>query len=281
MHCEDAIELLSARLDGEITSEENTALERHLAQCEPCRAVEREFAALSELLPQALEVTPPPELMETVLANLPPQKQVKPILRLHWQRWSAAAAAFALVALAAWQLPRHYSTTFPVEAVAEESQLPSDDISVASAEAGTGDIPAFEDIEDTSASYSPRSAAKQSVSKDFTSEPVTQAATSANESASVVGVSPRAAEVADREESAPAESEDGEAASYFAVLTLWEPVNLSDFEGTMRENGDEWYYLPLEAFDSYLQNLESQNIDFQLEYGDADRSTALVIVKAD
>lgn len=46
MNCARARELLTARIDGEITSGDLTELEQHLAACEECR---RELAEMSEL----------------------------------------------------------------------------------------------------------------------------------------------------------------------------------------------------------------------------------------
>lgn len=82
-----------------------------MTQCDSCRALAQDFAALSDILPEAVEVTPPPELLKNVLANLPARKKASPILTLHWRRWAATAAAVALVALAAWRVPEYYSTS--------------------------------------------------------------------------------------------------------------------------------------------------------------------------
>lgn len=46
MTCEEITLLLSARLDGELTEKENTALEEHLAHCPECRAVAEDLEAL-------------------------------------------------------------------------------------------------------------------------------------------------------------------------------------------------------------------------------------------
>ena len=37
--CEQALELISAQLDGALTAEEAGALDEHLAQCPACRAL--------------------------------------------------------------------------------------------------------------------------------------------------------------------------------------------------------------------------------------------------
>jgi hypothetical protein len=60
MSCDKYLELLSARLDGALTGEEERELEEHLAICLGCRAVGAQLAALQGTFPE-LEETPAPE----------------------------------------------------------------------------------------------------------------------------------------------------------------------------------------------------------------------------
>lgn len=110
MDCEAVFDLLSAQLDGELSPEGSAQLERHLAHCAPCRALAEDLSTLSAAIPAAVEVTPPPELMERVLADLPPRKSSKPVIFLAWKRWAASAAAIAVIALSAFHLPGLFST---------------------------------------------------------------------------------------------------------------------------------------------------------------------------
>lgn len=108
MTCETAIELISAKLDGELTADQAAQLDRHLAQCSACRALLEELTAIHAAC-EGLDVTPPPALREQILQNLPAQEtahQKGKVIPFHWRRWTAMAASFALVALAAWHLPR-------------------------------------------------------------------------------------------------------------------------------------------------------------------------------
>jgi predicted anti-sigma-YlaC factor YlaD len=65
--CERAVRSLSLRLDGELSELEEVALDRHLAQCAPCRAIAAETIGFTQLLRGAplidvgrqLEVTSP------------------------------------------------------------------------------------------------------------------------------------------------------------------------------------------------------------------------------
>ena len=54
--CEFWLEQLSARLDGELTSEEERELERHLVQCPDCRALSEQLEALSAGLQDLEEI---------------------------------------------------------------------------------------------------------------------------------------------------------------------------------------------------------------------------------
>jgi predicted anti-sigma-YlaC factor YlaD len=67
MTCDRAGELISVRLDGELSQLEGVALDRHLESCPVCRTLESELASLAQLLreapyvePDALELTAPP-----------------------------------------------------------------------------------------------------------------------------------------------------------------------------------------------------------------------------
>lgn len=110
MTCETAIELISAKLDGELTADQAAQLDRHLAQCSACRALLEELTAIHAAC-GGLEAAPPAALREQILQNLPAQKAAprsgsEKVVFLHWRRWSAMAASFALIALAAWHLPK-------------------------------------------------------------------------------------------------------------------------------------------------------------------------------
>lgn len=99
--CEAALELLSASLDGELTPDQEALLQAHLDQCPGCRALQAELSGL-HIACGEMEVLPPAELKDQIMANLPPQRSGKVI---YWKRWGAMAAAVAIIALAAWRLP--------------------------------------------------------------------------------------------------------------------------------------------------------------------------------
>lgn len=103
MTCEQALEALSARLDGELTEEESGALEAHLAACPSCRALAQELARLSLDVGQAWE-EPPEGFRGRVLARAAEEPRRAVPRHGAWRRWAGLAAAAALAAVVT--LPR-------------------------------------------------------------------------------------------------------------------------------------------------------------------------------
>lgn len=96
MDCEQALEAISAALDGELSPAERLELEAHLSVCESCRALAEDFRVLTAAL-DGTEAAPPPELAENVMART---ASITPILagkRKHGRRWLGLAAMLALV----------------------------------------------------------------------------------------------------------------------------------------------------------------------------------------
>jgi len=70
MHCEQAGEMMSARLDSRLDSTEVTLLEEHLAGCTACQAEWRRLQTLDSLLASAPMVYAPVRLRVRVMARL-------------------------------------------------------------------------------------------------------------------------------------------------------------------------------------------------------------------
>ena len=105
MNCEQALEAISARLDGALSEEENWELETHLASCASCRALLKELTELEEGL-ETLPVEPPETLAPSVMRAIRAEKaaQAAPAAKKSQRRgphitaWLiAAAAALALL----------------------------------------------------------------------------------------------------------------------------------------------------------------------------------------
>ncbi len=120
MTCENAFELISASLDGELTAAEEAQLREHLAHCPACRALQAELAGLQAATQAELETVAPPELKAKIMDSLPAQAKSAGKV-VYWKRWGAMAAAIALVALAAWRLPRFVFDPVDVAPAADQS----------------------------------------------------------------------------------------------------------------------------------------------------------------
>ena len=105
--CNEALELLSAQLDGAITIEEQTALQEHLAACPECRRIQSELKMAEEALPK-LQQEPPKLLHDAVMQEIRREtrrkKERKTLLRFVGVMAAAAAllavlAGFKLVSL--------------------------------------------------------------------------------------------------------------------------------------------------------------------------------------
>lgn len=70
MNCETYLDLISARLDGELTAQEEADLTAHLQQCPACRAAAEEIKGLHSVLNDLGEVDPPAELSARVMERI-------------------------------------------------------------------------------------------------------------------------------------------------------------------------------------------------------------------
>ena len=98
--CGQALEWISAALDGALTPEEQRGLDGHLAACAECRALAAELRRLQEEMPEEEEV--PADFHQAVMDRIAAERVVsfpppKPKNRT-WRSWAALAAVFAMVA---------------------------------------------------------------------------------------------------------------------------------------------------------------------------------------
>ena len=98
-NCEDSLEQISRGLDGDLTPQEQTALEEHLAACPQCRALARELTELHQLMGELEETPAPDTLAPSVMAAIRREKKPVPLgLRL-WFRTVGGLAACAVICL--------------------------------------------------------------------------------------------------------------------------------------------------------------------------------------
>lgn len=102
MNCDKYLDLISARLDGELTAQEEADLTAHLQTCPACRAIAEDITGLHSALSSMGEADTPPELSQTVMANIKAERRQ---LRRAFRQLTGIAACLALF-VGVWQLTR-------------------------------------------------------------------------------------------------------------------------------------------------------------------------------
>ncbi len=132
MNCSDFDRRLQDVLDAQAPVDADELLERHAADCEPCREMLDAYAALVTSL-EVLELPPPPlDLADRVCAQLPQRAALR-----HERRWLLGLAALAATALLA-ALPWLYRPAEPDRAGASGPMTSQPLGAVAASVAATG-----------------------------------------------------------------------------------------------------------------------------------------------
>jgi anti-sigma factor RsiW len=111
MTCDEAHNLMNARLDGEITAADDAALQSHLTDCPCCRATQAELTAQHDRLREAFadHHAAARRVADRVLASRPPLRRQRSILP--WLSTILSAAAGFALAWAIFRVPtRPHST---------------------------------------------------------------------------------------------------------------------------------------------------------------------------
>ena len=101
--CEEILDLISLRLDGELTPEQEQALTEHLASCPACKALAADLSDIHSVMP-GMNMEPPASIMENVMGRIRGEEAsvipfpVKKNSRPQWKAWAGVAAALVLVA---------------------------------------------------------------------------------------------------------------------------------------------------------------------------------------
>lgn len=108
--CDTILELISAKLDHELTKQEDKLLSEHLAACSECRTLLNELTQMHILMLKAAPQAPAP-IKEHVMASIhtaPVQKTAAPRHR----KWLGLAAACAIILVAAGVFQQGRSSDF-------------------------------------------------------------------------------------------------------------------------------------------------------------------------
>lgn len=70
MNCQEALKLLSALHDGELSSDLRESVEQHLRECKSCAAVRADFGALSSLAREQSDPEPPAGLWDQIESKI-------------------------------------------------------------------------------------------------------------------------------------------------------------------------------------------------------------------
>ena len=101
MACEKYLDLISARMDGELTQREQAELDAHLQTCPACRAIAGELEGLHSALTDLGEVPAPVELSRSVLSKIKAERQQS---RRRVVRRLASLAACLVLCVTAWYI---------------------------------------------------------------------------------------------------------------------------------------------------------------------------------
>lgn len=97
--CEDYIDLISARLDGSLSQEEEGELEEHLARCPACRALADELAEIHAAFPDLEELSAPEGFARGVMDRLGEREEKKTVIPLFARPQIRALAGLAACAV--------------------------------------------------------------------------------------------------------------------------------------------------------------------------------------
>lgn len=101
MACQRYYELISQRLDGELTEDEQQELESHLAVCPSCRALDQQLSGLHEDFSDLEEVPAPEGFAQGVMDRIRMEESKKVIPLFRRPQFKAAAGLAACLVLCA------------------------------------------------------------------------------------------------------------------------------------------------------------------------------------
>ena len=257
--CDEIVELISASLDGELTADEQNALNEHIACCPACSALLDDLRALHAAAAQVEEVPAPAGFVEAVMASIAaetPQKKANNVIpftpgkakRSHWKQWGISAAAIAIVLLGAVSFPALMGNFSASEKAGMDMAYARDTAPAAPAEA-------VMDMVHAESEHHTNKAESQTQSK-----PTVPAAGDPG--------------------SKPVSSTDAQAALYVGELVLESQLDvLKEYEGAACSDGTVTYLVPANVFADVLHLLETEKpVGYSYTAGTPDAALGKIVV---
>ena len=252
--CDEILELISASLDGQLTADEQTALDEHIACCPACSALLDDLRALHTAAADWEEVPAPAgfsaSVMHAIAAEAAPKKADNVIpfsprtaKRNYRKKWGVSAAAIAIVVLGAVSAPSLMGNFSAKDAAAPGSADMAYSMNDANAEAVMDMETAYVTAgteEDGSAtaekSSKPEAPAESSFETEVGSDPNC-----------VIG------------STAPSEAPETDVERYMGILILESSLPmLEKYEGAACSDGTVTYLVSAEQFDEVFRLLEAE-----------------------
>lgn len=274
--CDEITELISASLDGQLTADEQIALDEHIARCPACSALLDDLRALHTAAAEWEEVPAPAGFAASVMAavaaeaNREKSDNVIPFpaqkaKRTHWKQWTVSAAAVAIVVLGAVSAP-----SLTGNFAAKDAALDMD-MSYAADSAGM--------------EYQMETAAKDSVYYSVETEtkaqnnpecsPAEQSAPNAKDAAapSATPQDPAGVSVTKAE---------SDVERYVGVLLLEGPLDaLAQYEGAACSDGTVVYLVSADEFASVFELLEAEKpVGYGYAAGNPDAQLGKIVVQS-
>ena len=124
--CREWMEEISASLDGELSPEQEAALQEHLAECEDCRAALALLRGMTAVMREDT-VQPPAQLAEGTRFLFEREKKEKGFSLKRWRFTAIAAviclALFGVVKLAPWSMGSGSAAPMAVESIAAQQSV--------------------------------------------------------------------------------------------------------------------------------------------------------------
>lgn len=279
--CDEIVELISASLDGELSADEQIALDEHIACCPACSALLDDLRALHTAAADWEEVPAPAgfadNVMRVIAAEAEPEKPdnvipfaaPKKTKRNYWKQWGVSAAAIAIVVLGAVSAPSLLGNFTHKNADAESADMIyalEDSVAEVAMDQAMPQASAYVQSEEMDA----KAAEKGSVKEDAPAESVFE--TEYQHSATTAPQNP--AEV-------PTYGEP-KAELYVGELILEGPLKmLEGYQGVACSDGTVTYIVSADVFAEVLKVLEAEKpVGYVYTAGTPDAPQGKIIVQS-